>query len=179
MVGASYRARRSVGCGGELTQDALRDAWEDDSDDHRQAGRPRPLRRDAPALQAAFDLIRSFDFAAAEDGPAEIDGERITINVLHRDLKTKDAAKLEAHERYVDIQVMFSGNEVFGGKLTDECEQPQVPYNPEKDVILFDDEPDGYWPLLEGMFVVFFPEDAHAPMVGEGTVEKLVVKVLL
>jgi biofilm protein TabA len=99
--------------------------------------------------------------------------------VLRRDLKTKDAAKLEAHERYVDIQVMFSGEEVFGWKLTDECEQPQAPYNAEKDVILYDDTPDGYWPLLENMFVIFFPEDAHAPMVGEGKVEKLVVKVLL
>ena len=132
-----------------------------------------------PRFKAAFDLIRTFDFASAADGPAEIDGDRITINVLRRDLKTKDAAKMEAHERYVDIQVMFSGNEVFGWKLTSECNQPQAPYNAEKDVILFDDAPDGYWPLLEGMFVVFFPEDAHAPMVGEGKVEKLVVKVLL
>ncbi|MGI5816494.1 MAG: YhcH/YjgK/YiaL family protein [Armatimonadota bacterium] len=132
-----------------------------------------------PGFEAAFDLIRNFDFDAAEDGPAEIDGERLTINVLRRDLKTKDAAKLEAHERYVDIQVMFSGEEVFGWKLTDECEQPQAPYNAEKDVILYDDTPDGYWPLLENMFVIFFPEDAHAPMVGEGKVEKLVVKVLL
>jgi len=132
-----------------------------------------------PRFRAAFDLIRDFDFDAAPDGPAEIDGERLTINVLRRDLKAPDAAKLEAHERYVDIQVMVSGNEVFGWKLTSECEQPQAPYNPDKDVILFDDAPDAHWPLLEGMFVVFFPEDAHAPMVGEGKVEKLVVKVLL
>lgn len=132
-----------------------------------------------PGFAAAFDLIRNFDFDSAEDGPAEIDGERLTINVLRRDLKTKDAAKMEAHERYVDIQVMVSGNEVFGWKLTDECEQPQAPYDEAKDLILFDDAPDGYWPLLENMFVIFFPEDAHAPMVGEGKVEKLVVKVLL
>lgn len=132
-----------------------------------------------PGFRAAFDLIRNFDFDAAPDGPAEIDGERLTINVLRRDLKQPEDAKLEAHQRYVDIQYMVRGDEVFGWKLTGECEQPQAPYNPDKDVVLFDDAPDGHWPLLEGMFVVFFPEDAHAPMIGEGKVEKLVVKVLL
>lgn len=132
-----------------------------------------------PRFCAAFDLIRTFDFDAAPDGPAEIDGERLTINVLRRDLKQPEDARLEAHEKYADIQVMVRGNEVFGWKLTSECTQPQAPYNPEKDVILFDDAPDAYWPLLEGMFVIFFPGDAHAPMIGEGKVEKLVVKVLL
>lgn len=132
-----------------------------------------------PGFKAAFDLIREFDFESAPDGPAEIDGERLTINVLRRDLKKPEDAKLEAHRKYVDIQFMHSGREVFGWKPTAECEKPQAEYNAEKDVILFDDEHDGHWPLLERMFVVFFPEDAHAPMIGEGKVEKLVVKVLL
>lgn len=132
-----------------------------------------------PGLAAAFELLRNFDFDATPDGPAEIDGEKLTINMLRRDLKTKDAAKLEAHERYIDIQYVYRGNEEFGWRLTSDCVQPQAPYNPEKDVILFDDEPEAYFPLLENMFVLFFPEDAHAPMVGEGKVEKLVVKVLL
>ncbi len=130
-----------------------------------------------PGFRAAFELLRSFDFDAAPDGPAEIDGQRLTINVLRRDLKTPEEAKLEAHEKYVDIQYVVRGNEVFGWKLTSECERPQAPYNPEKDVILFEDEPDAHWPLLEGMFAVFFPEDAHAPMIGEGSIEKIVVKV--
>ena len=132
-----------------------------------------------PRFEAAFDLIRDFDFDAAEEGPAEVDGDRLTINVLRRELKAKEDAKLEAHERYVDIQVMFTGEEVFGWKLTEECEQPIDKYDAEADIIKYDDTPDGYWPLLEGMFVIFFPEDGHAPMVGEGNVEKLVVKVLV
>lgn len=132
-----------------------------------------------PRFAAAFDLLRNFDFDAAEDGPAEIDGERLTINMLRRELKSREDAKLEAHERYVDIQYMHRGEEVFGWMVTDDCKEPIGEFDAEKDVIKFDDEPDGYFPLMEGMFVLFFPEDAHAPMVGEGEVEKLVVKVLL
>ncbi len=132
-----------------------------------------------PGLEAAFDLLRTFDFDAAEDGPAEIDGERLTINMLRRDLKLRDEAKLESHERYIDIQYMHRGADEFGWMVTDDCKQPIDKYDAEKDIIKYDDAPDAYFPLLEGMFVVFFSEDAHAPLVGEGSVEKLVVKVLL
>lgn len=132
-----------------------------------------------PRFQAAFDLLREFDFESAPDGPAEIDGKRLTLNVLRRELKAQEDAVLEAHERYVDIQYVVSGDELFGWKATGDCQQPTQAYDPAKDVILFEDEPDAYFPLLEGTFVVFFPGDAHAPMVGEGDIEKIVVKVLL
>lgn len=130
-----------------------------------------------PGFAAAFDLLREFDFDAAPEGSTEIDGQRLTINILRRELKSAEDAKLEAHERYVDIQYVHRGGEVFGWKATADCEQPIGEFDAEKDVILYEDEPDGYVPLLEGMFVVFFPEDAHAPMVGEGDIEKAVVKV--
>ncbi|MGC9320266.1 MAG: YhcH/YjgK/YiaL family protein [Armatimonadota bacterium] len=132
-----------------------------------------------PRFEAAFDLLREFDFESAPDGPAEIDGRRLTINVLRGKLNAREDAILEAHEQYVDIQYVVSGNEVFGWKATEDCQQPTMAYDPEKDVILFEDAPDAYIPLLEGMFVVFFPGDAHAPMLGEGDIEKIVVKVLL
>ncbi len=132
-----------------------------------------------PRFAAAFELLRELDFDGAPDGPAEIDGERLTINVLRRELKQPQEAKLESHERYVDIQYAHRGNEIFGWKRTADCREPIGEFDTEKDVIKYEDEPDAYWPLLEGMFVLFFPEDAHAPMVGEGEIEKLVVKVLL
>jgi len=132
-----------------------------------------------PGFRAAFDLLRDFDFASAPDGPAEIDGERLTINVIRGEGKAKEDAKLEMHERYVDIQYMVEGNEVFGWKVTADCREPIGEYNPDKDVLKYEDETEVYCPLLPGMFVVFFPEDAHAPMVGVGPMHKIVGKVLV
>ncbi|MBP8115537.1 MAG: YhcH/YjgK/YiaL family protein, partial [Chitinophagaceae bacterium] len=36
-----------------------------------------------------------------------------------------------------------------------------------------------YFQLTNGQFVIFFPEDVHAPMIGEGDIKKLVIKVKL
>jgi biofilm protein TabA len=39
------------------------------------------------------------------------------------------------------------------------------------------DLPDTYFSLKDGQFVIFFPEDVHASMVGEGLIKKLLVTV--
>jgi beta-galactosidase beta subunit len=43
--------------------------------------------------------------------------------------------------------------------------------------MLYSDTPDTYFSLKDGQFVIFFPEDVHAPMLGEGLIKKLVVKI--
>lgn len=132
-----------------------------------------------PGFAAAFELIRNFDFSGAESGPAEVDGERLTINVIRGEGKAIEDCKMEAHKRYIDIQYLVSGDEQFGWKLVCDCEQPIGEFDEAKDVIKYNDAPDGWFPLLPGTFAVFFPEDAHAPMLGKGPIEKLVVKVLV
>ena len=47
----------------------------------------------------------------------------------------------------------------------------------EKDIQFFDDVPQTYYTLCPGQFTVLFPEDGHAPMVGEGIVRKIIFKV--
>jgi len=36
-----------------------------------------------------------------------------------------------------------------------------------------------YFALTDGQFAIFFPEDVHAPMIGEDEIRKLVIKVKL
>lgn len=50
-------------------------------------------------------------------------------------------------------------------------------YNPEKYVRYFSDRPDVYFKLSVGQFAIFCPEDVHAPMIGEGEIKKVVIKV--
>jgi YhcH/YjgK/YiaL family protein len=88
-------------------------------------------------------------------------------------------AKLEAHRRYADIQITVRGTEEIGYKPTAGCTEPEAPFDENKDAILFRDAPEVWTPLAEGMFAVYFPEDAHAPMAGQGSVRKAVIKVLL
>jgi biofilm protein TabA len=58
-----------------------------------------------------------------------------------------------------------------------ECRQREADFLPEKDYEFFTDEPQAWIRVCAGNFVIFFPEDAHAPLCGEGQVHKVVLKV--
>lgn len=131
-----------------------------------------------PRMKRAFELIAATDWTRMEPGIHELDGRDIYVNVMERELKKAADAKLEVHDAYIDIQVLVSGREeTFGWSERKDLRQPQGAFNTEKDIQLFDDEPQTCYTLRPGQFTVLFPEDGHAPMIGEGTVRKIIVKV--
>lgn len=131
-----------------------------------------------PRLKKAFELIASTDWTALEPGIHELDGRDIYVNIMERDLKKKGDAKLEVHDEYIDIQILLSGSaESFGWSERKALNKPQGEFNKEKDILFFDDEPQTYYTLQPGQFTVLFPQDGHAPLVGEGKVRKAIVKV--
>ena len=131
-----------------------------------------------PRMKKAFALIASTDWTAMEPGIHELDGKDIYVNVMERELKQKPDAKLEVHNEYIDIQVLISGREEsFGWSERKDLKLPQGEFDAEKDIQFFDDVPQTYYTLRPGQFTVLFPEDGHAPMVGEGTMRKIIVKV--
>ena len=50
-------------------------------------------------------------------------------------------------------------------------------YDAGKDVEFYEAKPSLWIPVPSGIFTVFFPEDAHAPMAGTEAMLKMVVKV--
>lgn len=131
-----------------------------------------------PRMKKAFALIASTDWTTMEPGIHELDGKDIYVNVMERELKQKSDAKLEVHNEYIDIQVLISGREEsFGWSERKDLKLPQGEFDAEKDIQFFDDVPQTYYTLRPGQFTVLFPEDGHAPMVGEGTMRKIIVKV--
>lgn len=133
-----------------------------------------------PRLEKAFGLIASTDWSKIETGIHELDGKEIYVNVMERELKKPADAKLEVHNAYIDIQVLLHGEgETFGWSERKDVSKPLAAFDAEKDVQLFDDAPQTYYTLRPGQFTLLLPEDAHAPMVGEGVVRKAIVKVLV
>lgn len=132
----------------------------------------------SPRMKKAFDFIAATDWTTMETGNHELDGKDIYVNVMERELKRKADAKLEIHNEYIDIQVLISGKEEsFGWSERAAVSKPVGEFDAVKDIQFFDDEPQTYYKMLPGQFTILFPEDAHAPMVGEGTVRKIIVKV--
>ena len=87
-------------------------------------------------------------------------------------------ASLEAHRAYIDVQVVLEGTDSIGWAPLASCRNVAIPYDPGRDIVFFKDAPEKTISVGPGQLVVFFPEDAHAPLIGEGgIVRKLVVKV--
>ncbi len=132
-----------------------------------------------PLFGKAFAYIRSIDLASLEAGKFDIDGDRIRGIVSDKNGTTaaESTAKFECHNAHIDIQVCIRGKETLGWKPRSTCVLPRGEYNPEKDVLFYDDIPDMFFGMTDNQFAIFYPEDVHAPMIGDGVIMKLVIKV--
>lgn len=132
-----------------------------------------------PLFAKAFAYINSVDLASLEVGKFDIDGENLRGIVSDKNgVKAEEStAKFECHNAHIDIQVCIRGKETLGWKPRNTCVAPRGEYNAEKDVLFYDDAPDMFFGMTDNQFAIFYPEDVHAPMIGEGEIKKMVIKV--
>ncbi|EJU16878.1 YhcH/YjgK/YiaL family protein [Porphyromonas sp. oral taxon 279 str. F0450] len=131
-----------------------------------------------PRFKEVFDYIKSHDLQAMEPQRLELRGEELFINRIDAPSNPQDEQPIEAHESYIDIQVLLEGRERIGWLPRAKCLSPRAPYDESKDIIFYHDQPTSYVDLLPGDFVILFPEDGHAPFIGDGSpISKLIVKV--
>lgn len=131
-----------------------------------------------PLFEKAFGYIGQIDLVNAPDGKLDIE-EGLKAIFSNKAGVTAEASvsKFECHDKHIDIQLCINGVETIGWKPREKCMTENGGYNPEKDVQLYHEQPDMYFQLTNGQFAIFFPEDVHAPMIGEGEIKKLVIKV--
>lgn len=128
-----------------------------------------------PRFGEAFAYLNSL--TSLPSGRIELDGENLFILFSTQSGKPRGEALLEAHKKYIDIHCCFTGRESIGWRALRDCTHIITPYDDEKDIMTFADPPAFWTVLTPGMFVIYFPEDAHAPMVSDVMVRKAVVKV--
>jgi biofilm protein TabA len=132
-----------------------------------------------PLFAKAFEYIQKTDMDTIEIGKYEIDGDN--LKAIFSDKKGMTAAesiaKFECHKKHIDIQLCINGVEQIGWKPREKCKIENGSYNPDKDVQLYNETPDMYFQLTGGQFAILFPEDVHAPMIGDMEIKKLVIKV--
>lgn len=130
-----------------------------------------------PHYAAAMQYIMENDLNALENGKHVIDGDNLFVNIVDSQMKTMEEAKLEVHDKYIDIQIPLSGPETFGVRDRSACVKPIGEMDPAKDILFFEDEFDEVLEAGIGQVVTFAPCDAHAPLIGEGTIHKAIFKV--
>jgi len=125
----------------------------------------------------AFDFLLRPDLKELPVGKYEIDGESVHAMVSKDAGRRKEDALLETHEKYIDIQLVLAGTDDMEWKPKSFCKKPVEEYDQKNDEQFFMDEPDTWISTQSGAFVIFFPEDAHMPLISSGQIHKVVVKV--
>ncbi|MBR1838707.1 MAG: YhcH/YjgK/YiaL family protein [Bacteroidaceae bacterium] len=130
-----------------------------------------------PALSALFEYVKTHHLLTAPTGRLSLDDENLFINVVDATLMTKDAQKLEVHRAYIDVHIPLSGSEIIGVRHIDTLDEPDSPFDESNDCAVYTAPATNYVVVEPGDFLLVFPEDAHAPVIGSGKLRKLIAKV--
>ena len=80
-----------------------------------------------PDFKKVFEYVRSGDWQQVTAGKIILEEDKIWVNVDEVTGKSREAAKLEAHNRFIDIQIPLLQEETFGweerGRLAMEEEE--------------------------------------------------------
>jgi biofilm protein TabA len=131
-----------------------------------------------PRFAAVAEALAQLDVTTLLEGRHELLGDQVFWIGAPRTPTRKEAC-LEAHRRYIDVQVVLTGVDTMGWAPLGLCHRVQEPYSPDKDIVFYGDPAISRIPVTAGHLAIFFPEDAHAPLLGEGElVDKCVFKIL-
>ena len=128
-----------------------------------------------PLFAQAIEFLKSTDLNAHELGKVVLKEGELFVNFAAARPKTKDDAKIETHNNFIDIQIPLTGTELMG--YMPKTDLAEAEYNAEKDVTFYPGHATDYLTVKPSMFAIFFPEDAHAPGVTEVELKKVIVKV--
>lgn len=130
-----------------------------------------------PYYQKAMDFAASHDLAALEKGTYMIEEGRAWVNIVEGTKHPLSEARLEAHNDFYDVHIPLTAEETYGIRDRDACTRPVGTFDTKDDYILYDDAPAETLTVLPGSQLIFAPDTAHAPMIGEGPIKKAIFKV--
>jgi YhcH/YjgK/YiaL family protein len=130
-----------------------------------------------PLFERAFRFLAETTLHSLAPGRQPLDGDRLYVSIDHTQGRGHDGARLEAHRRYIDIQYTIEGDEEIGWMPLAVSGAASGAFDETRDIGFFEGRPTTWLAVPAGIFVVFYPDDAHAPLAGRGAVKKAIVKV--
>lgn len=132
-----------------------------------------------PLFKQLFDYVKTHDLLHTECGRIELAGDDLFINNVNPTCVSASDQVLEVHRDYIDVHILLEGKERIGWKAIEDVTDLKQAYQKEGDCALYSDTPTSFVDLLPEQFLIVFPEDPHAPVIGEGKIRKLIGKVRL
>ena len=130
-----------------------------------------------PLFADVIEFLKKNDLRTMEEGKYPIKDKNLFLSVQVAKQRTKESAFIETHIEMVDIQIPISCAETYG--YSPLCDLPEFEYDAEMDMTKYGDtKPQTYVTIKPGQFVIFFPEDGHAPcIIDEQEIKKVIFKV--
>ncbi|MDE5998798.1 MAG: YhcH/YjgK/YiaL family protein [Bacteroidaceae bacterium] len=129
-----------------------------------------------PLFSKVEEYLQTHDLSAHESGKEMIDGANLFVNYSITKGKTKEAARIETHNAMIDIQIPLSGSETMG--FTPRQNLPEAEYDAAKDICFYEGLAEKYITVHPGEFVIFFPQDGHAPCIADTEdIKKVIFKI--
>ncbi|VBB07679.1 Hypothetical protein LUCI_2944 [Lucifera butyrica] len=135
-------------------------------------------------LQAGFRFLLETNLSKLTLGRHEILGDRMYALVSEYETEPKSKRRPEAHQRYLDIQCICSGEEMIGSGPLEAAGEIVEKYIKQRDIVYYKNmAAETEINFNPGMFAVYFPWDVHRPNCcidgKSGKVRKVVVKIVM
>ena len=130
-----------------------------------------------PLFADVIEFLKNNDLRTMKEGKYPIKDKNLFLSVQVAKQRTKESAFIETHIEMVDIQIPISCAETYG--YSPLCDLPEFEYDAELDMTKYGDtKPQTYVTIKPGQFVIFFPQDGHAPcIIDEQEIKKVIFKV--
>lgn len=132
-------------------------------------------------LDKVLDLLLNNNHYELKPGKNDIDKENIFLLKNEYRTEREFAEALEAHKKYLDVQLILEGEEIIEWEFFNNHEIIED-YNEEHDYSFFKPLNTTKLRMSKGKFCVFFPNDLHMPGIKSletSAVKKVVYKVLI
>lgn len=130
-----------------------------------------------PLIAEVVAFIKNHDLQTLSLGVHDISGDEAFVNIQTAKGKTEDEAVVEYHRKMIDIQVPLEGTERYG--YTPLADLPTASFDEGKDLALLPGiRPQTVVAVRQGQFVLFTPQDGHAPCISSvASFKKAIFKI--
>lgn len=130
-----------------------------------------------PLFETLFSYFWDNDLENMSSGKVSLLDDDLVIFKKDVICKSSREQQYEAHRKYIDVHYLLAGTEIIGWKNLSELSNMAKPYDVDSDSVIFADSISNLILLHPGDIVICFPEDAHAPEIGNGYIRKVVAKI--
>lgn len=126
-----------------------------------------------------ISYLESSELLAASLGRITVDGDNVFINNICVSGVPRESQVLEMHKKYIDVHILLEGSETIGVKLLAQINSFSKEYDEDGDCMISEEQADYYINMIPDCIMICFPEDAHAPAIGNGIIRKAIAKVVV